>query len=671
MAHRGPFWSFILTGRLCLSLLLPAAAAEEAEAAPITFGIYTTAQMAGKATGRDPLTGLTQEASYLKVASAMAQERASTGAVLLLDAGNAAATRLAGARGASAALALRAIGYDAFVPGSGESYLSSREQAALSQTLGDTSDGARPVSVLSANGGDAAYQVFPLKHEQQDLTVGVLGLGDMEPGTEEGSYTWAWNEEWKTQMKQAGCQLTVVVCDAGPETLAQFAAQTSGIDLLVSGRGDAAVTSFANKDGEAVPCVSAGGTALTRTAVSVAPDGKVTVGESVLLDLARYEPDKALADTLSEAQSAAQSAALQAVGTITGDWKDEGPRAYSQTAASDAVGNALLWASGADVALLSPASMGGADLSASSQDKEGEGKLTARDCALLLPDTTPVVKIELTAGQLRAWLETCAEQYTVSETDRTLSGGSGADVAYGLDYEVNLGDPAGERVSALTLDGEILDDGEMLEVAVSSSRLADPAFPAATPLWSAAADRRFNTQGGSAAVLLAAYAGEQTRLYDALAPDRASTWTIYPGTSEGPLDRLEFVTLLYELAGKPMPGADAAFIDVTNDRAVVWAAETGVVSGNGQGKFFPDQTITREQAAVMIYNYAKSQSIPTPTSGPSVTSLTDYKDISTWARPAVEFCIRTGALPAQDGKFLPQGTLSHTEAKTYLAVLSK
>ena len=291
MAHRRPFWSLILTGLLCLSLLLPAAAAEETETAPITFGIYTTAQMAGKATGRDPLTGLTQEASYLKVASAMAQERASTGAVLLLDAGNAVDTRLAGDRGASAALALRAIGYDAFVPGTGESYLSSREQAALSQTLGDTSDGAQPVSVLSADGGDTAYQVFPLKHEQQDLTVGVLGLGDMEPGTEEGSYTWAWNEEWKAQMKQAGCQLTVVECDAGPETLSQFAAQTSGIDLLVSGRGDAAVTSFANKDGEAVPCVSAGGTTLTRTAVSVAPDGKVTVGESVLLDLARFSPD--------------------------------------------------------------------------------------------------------------------------------------------------------------------------------------------------------------------------------------------------------------------------------------------------------------------------------------------------------------------------------------------
>ena len=104
--------------------------------------------------------------------------------------------------------------------------------------------------------------------------------------------------------------------------------------------------------------------------------------------------------------------------------------------------------------------------------------------------------------------------------------------------------------------------------------------------------------------------------------------------------------MLYEMAGKPKPGASAAFIDVSNSDAAVWAAETGVVSGNGTGKFLPTQTVTREQAAVMLYNYAKFLGLKTPSSGPSATALLDCGEIAVWARPAVEFCIRTGALSA-------------------------
>ena len=74
--------------------------------------------------------------------------------------------------------------------------------------------------------------------------------------------------------------------------------------------------------------------------------------------------------------------------------------------------------------------------------------------------------------------------------------------------------------------------------------------------------------------------------------------------------------MLYEMAGKPKPGASAAFIDVSNSDAAVWAAETGVVSGNGTGKFLPTQTVTREQAAVMLYNYAKFLGLKTPSSRP-------------------------------------------------------
>ena len=89
---------------------------------------------------------------------------------------------------------------------------------------------------------------------------------------------------------------------------------------------------------------------------------------------------------------------------------------------------------------------------------------------------------------------------------------------------------------------------------------------------------------------------EQTHLLGMLSPQRSSEWSLYTGSVNGPLNRLEFVTMLYEIAGKPKPGASAAFIDVSNSDAAVWAAETGVVSGDGKGRLLPTQAVTREQA---------------------------------------------------------------------------
>ena len=95
----------------------------------------------------------------------------------------------------------------------------------------------------------------------------------------------------------------------------------------------------------------------------------------------------------------------------------------------------------------------------------------------------------------------------------------------------------------------------------------------------------------------------------------------------------------------------------------MWAAETGVVSGNGTGKFLPTQTVTREQAAVMLYNYAKVLGLKTPSSGPSATALLDCGESGSTFRfllpvaCALCECARfagTGRLPER-----PIGELTH------------
>jgi len=73
------------------------------------------------------------------------------------------------------------------------------------------------------------------------------------------------------------------------------------------------------------------------------------------------------------------------------------------------------------------------------------------------------------------------------------------------------------------------------------------------------------------------------------------------------------VTVLYRLAKEPESSTDDLFNDVAGDKyyteAVIWAAKNGVVVGYGNGNFGPEDAITREQLATILYRYAGS---PTP-----------------------------------------------------------
>ena len=637
-----------------LSAALLAAAVGTAAAADTpapTLGIYTTGDMGGRLYREDPVTGEAVEYSYQNVASAMEAERASVDAALLLDSGDAVDNGLVQDGGAAEALALRAIGYDALVPAVGEFRLGPEARDDFFAALGEASEDGAPVRVLSGNYLDEdtqspeedAYEVFTVELGRRAVRIGVLGLGAMEAPEElpesfvsgvrfahrdntSGSYSWEWTGYWQERLEKENCDLVVVVCHAGQDELARFAAETTGIDLLVGGHGEAAAETLQNADGEPVSLVSGGGTSLTRTTITLSPKGEAVVGESTLLPLSDYEPDDRLNKALSAAQSAASDRMQAAVGTLSGDWSEEGSPLYVQSGTVDLVAEAMLWAADADAALLSPAALGGASAASRFSGEDDTAVLSLRDCAALAPGDT-----------------------------------------------LYLGASEGQRVDGLAFEGALVDDEQTFRVAVSADRLSAPDFPACTPLWSAARDSRFAAQSGIPAAVLAGYLSEQTHLLGMLSPQRSSTWSLYTGSVNGPLNRLEFVTMLYEMAGKPKPGASAAFIDVSNSDAAVWAAETGVVSGNGTGKFLPTQTVTREQAAVMLYNYAKFLGLKTPSSGPSATALLDCGEIAVWARPAVEFCIRTGALPAaglRGDLFLPRGTLTRGEANRCLAAFA-
>lgn len=133
--------------------------------------------------------------------------------------------------------------------------------------------------------------------------------------------------------------------------------------------------------------------------------------------------------------------------------------------------------------------------------------------------------------------------------------------------------------------------------------------------------------------------------------------------------RAMFVTVLGRLAGVgTSKTGDNKFTDVKNNDYfypyVMWAVENGVVSGLSHSKFGSSRNITREQMAVMLYNFAKNQNIELS----KIYSGSNFKDtdkISSWAVESVNALAKAGILNGRDnGNFDPKGTATRAEIAT-------
>lgn len=117
-----------------------------------------------------------------------------------------------------------------------------------------------------------------------------------------------------------------------------------------------------------------------------------------------------------------------------------------------------------------------------------------------------------------------------------------------------------------------------------------------------------------------------------------------------PMTRAMFSVVLGAMAG--MEEADAAgkagFTDVPQDswysQAVNWAAEHGIVTGNGDDTFSPEDSITREQLAVMLYRYAKFAGKNVTTADTGNPEFSDWEAVSDWARDAMLWAVNTASL---------------------------
>lgn len=137
------------------------------------------------------------------------------------------------------------------------------------------------------------------------------------------------------------------------------------------------------------------------------------------------------------------------------------------------------------------------------------------------------------------------------------------------------------------------------------------------------------------------------------------------------MSRGMFVTALGRLANADVSSyKKSSFPDVKADSYymgyIEWASKNGIVSGGSDGKFNPDASITREQMAVIMSNYAKAIGFVTPKAH-AENAFADSAKISTYAKAAVKQMQMAGVLMGKNGNsFDPQGIATRAEASAIL-----
>ena len=161
------------------------------------------------------------------------------------------------------------------------------------------------------------------------------------------------------------------------------------------------------------------------------------------------------------------------------------------------------------------------------------------------------------------------------------------------------------------------------------------------------------------------YADAVTYVRDNGLMSGTSDTTFTPG---GTMTRGMLVTTLYRMAGSPsLENEDLGypFADVPGDAwyadGVYWARLAGVVGGYSEDQFGPDDPVTREQIAVILWRYAGS---------PAAESGTDFADegsISAYAAQAVDWARANGIVNGvEDNRFLPQSSATRAQVATIL-----
>lgn len=151
---------------------------------------------------------------------------------------------------------------------------------------------------------------------------------------------------------------------------------------------------------------------------------------------------------------------------------------------------------------------------------------------------------------------------------------------------------------------------------------------------------------------------------------------LFTGTSDttfspnSPMTRSMLVTVLHRLGEVPASAAVNPFIDVKDSnwymQAVKWSLENDLVKGVTSTEFKPQNNVTREQLAVMLYRFAKIKGLNTEIKG-NIETFADKQNVSSWAYDAITWAVDNGLISGKVNNILdPSGNATRAEVATIL-----
>lgn len=151
-----------------------------------------------------------------------------------------------------------------------------------------------------------------------------------------------------------------------------------------------------------------------------------------------------------------------------------------------------------------------------------------------------------------------------------------------------------------------------------------------------------------------------------------SSHELFNGTAPGkfspdaPMSRGMLAVVLHNLENNPAQALTVAFVDVDNSQwyaeGVAWAEAQGIIGGYGNGRFGPNDSVTREQLAVMLWRYAGS-----PAATDRELRFADAYKASGWALEALRWATENGIINGKgDGTLDPTGQATRAETARML-----
>lgn len=135
------------------------------------------------------------------------------------------------------------------------------------------------------------------------------------------------------------------------------------------------------------------------------------------------------------------------------------------------------------------------------------------------------------------------------------------------------------------------------------------------------------------------------------------------------MTRAMLVTVLYRLEGEPTLTGRSSFTDVRSgayyEKAVIWAAANGIVTGTDSTSFSPAAKVTREQLAAILYRYAQYRKLDTDASA-KLNSFTDADSVSAYASEALGWAVSEGLINGASGKLMPKGDATRAQVAAIL-----